>query len=324
MSARTPHGPPPVTERQRQVARLVAEGMTNPQIAETLGITLDGAKHHVSQLLTRLDLERREEIAEWYRNESSMRRLSLLSLPVLLLGGGAAAVVTVIVIAGVIALRGDSDAAPVASTIPTVEATPTPTRDLPPSGVPTAEPDTFEITPEDLRAMNLVEAQLLAVAPAPDPGATQFGEQVIHDFATDKGRKRSAGSDIVGNYRWLDLSREDGGTFLEASSKVTLYLSPTHALAEFAELIEASEQVITSWEVVDPPGAPASGVWDDAVRINERAGSTIVLVRVGPVLGTVFVSRTDEVPTTEEATALARLLAERIRDRLTLLGAFED
>jgi len=59
------------------------------------------------------------------------------------------------------------------------------------------------------------------------------------------------------------------------------------------------------------------------VRINERAGSTIVLVRVGPVLGTVFVMRTDRESTAEDATALARALAEQIRAVLTELGAFE-
>ena len=74
MTARTPQGPASVTERQREVASLVAGGMTNPEIAEALGITLDGAKHHVSQLLVRLNLERREEIAKWYRAESRTRR----------------------------------------------------------------------------------------------------------------------------------------------------------------------------------------------------------------------------------------------------------
>lgn len=60
-------GPEAITERQREVARLVAAGLTNGQIAEELGITLDGAKFHVSGLLTRLGLRRREEVAEWYR-----------------------------------------------------------------------------------------------------------------------------------------------------------------------------------------------------------------------------------------------------------------
>ncbi len=44
MSARTPQGSSRVTDRQREVASLIARCMTNPQIADALGITLDDAK----------------------------------------------------------------------------------------------------------------------------------------------------------------------------------------------------------------------------------------------------------------------------------------
>jgi murein DD-endopeptidase MepM/ murein hydrolase activator NlpD len=66
MRARLPEARESITNRQREVARLVAEGKTNPEIADALGISLDGAKYHVSELLGRLGLERREEIAAWY------------------------------------------------------------------------------------------------------------------------------------------------------------------------------------------------------------------------------------------------------------------
>ncbi|MPZ99380.1 MAG: peptidoglycan DD-metalloendopeptidase family protein [Dehalococcoidia bacterium] len=86
----------PVTERQREVARLVAEGRTNPEIADALGISLDGAKYHVSELLGRLGLERREEIAAWYRAERSRRRVrrlrAVVATPLAWLFGGAAVV----------------------------------------------------------------------------------------------------------------------------------------------------------------------------------------------------------------------------------------
>ncbi len=68
-----------VTSRQLEVARLLAEGRTNPEIASALGITLDGAKYHVSELLGRLGLDRREEVAEWYRTERRGQRLRRLS-----------------------------------------------------------------------------------------------------------------------------------------------------------------------------------------------------------------------------------------------------
>ena len=64
---RPPSGPPDLTDRQREVARLIEAGYTNERIADELGISVAGAKYHVSELLARLDLSRREEIAQWYR-----------------------------------------------------------------------------------------------------------------------------------------------------------------------------------------------------------------------------------------------------------------
>lgn len=71
--ARTPRALPRITERQWQVAELVALGYPNQAIAEELGISLAGAKYHVSEILRRLDLTRREEIAGWFRSERLTR-----------------------------------------------------------------------------------------------------------------------------------------------------------------------------------------------------------------------------------------------------------
>jgi DNA-binding CsgD family transcriptional regulator len=56
-----------LTERQREVLRLIAAGKTNAEIGEALGISLDGAKWHVSEILSKLDVATREEAAEWWR-----------------------------------------------------------------------------------------------------------------------------------------------------------------------------------------------------------------------------------------------------------------
>ncbi len=74
---RPPNRPPEITDRQREVARLVAAGYTNERIADTLGISLAGAKYHVSELLSRLGLSRRDEIGDWYRSHAVGRRLSV-------------------------------------------------------------------------------------------------------------------------------------------------------------------------------------------------------------------------------------------------------
>lgn len=103
MEPRTRSHLPRVTERQREVARLVAEGRTNLEIAERLGITLDGAKYHVSELLTRLGLERRRQIADWYQQDSgarSTRGLRALGAPWLVwsVGAGSVAIAALVAI----------------------------------------------------------------------------------------------------------------------------------------------------------------------------------------------------------------------------------
>jgi DNA-binding CsgD family transcriptional regulator len=60
-----------LTDRQRQVIRLIARGHTNTEIAERLGISLAGAKWHVSELLSKFGADTREELAERWEAESS-------------------------------------------------------------------------------------------------------------------------------------------------------------------------------------------------------------------------------------------------------------
>src|SRR5688572_30622104 len=55
------------TARQREVLALIARGKTNTQIGEALGISLDGAKWHVSEILSKLQADSREEAAEYWR-----------------------------------------------------------------------------------------------------------------------------------------------------------------------------------------------------------------------------------------------------------------
>jgi two-component system nitrate/nitrite response regulator NarL len=52
-----------LTERQRQVLRLVAEGLDNAEIAERMGISQRTARAHVSSVLERLGVENRTQAA---------------------------------------------------------------------------------------------------------------------------------------------------------------------------------------------------------------------------------------------------------------------
>ena len=92
MEPRLPEGVHALTERQREVAELVAEGLTNAEIGDRLGISLDGAKYHVSEVLTRLNLERREQIGAWMDADGRgrFRARALVGLVAVLLGGAAA------------------------------------------------------------------------------------------------------------------------------------------------------------------------------------------------------------------------------------------
>lgn len=65
-----------LTARQREVLDLIARGKTNGEIAEQLGITLDGAKFHVREILAKLRVDSRDEAAAWWRADRS--RLSRL------------------------------------------------------------------------------------------------------------------------------------------------------------------------------------------------------------------------------------------------------
>jgi DNA-binding CsgD family transcriptional regulator len=52
-----------LTAREREILRLVAEGLSNPQIAERLVISPKTAEHHVGAILRKLQLASRSEAA---------------------------------------------------------------------------------------------------------------------------------------------------------------------------------------------------------------------------------------------------------------------
>jgi len=57
---------PALTPRQRQVAALIAEGLTNKQVAERLYITERSAESHVERIMDRLGFRSRSQIAAWF------------------------------------------------------------------------------------------------------------------------------------------------------------------------------------------------------------------------------------------------------------------
>lgn len=77
-----------LTPREREVLELVNRGLTNEEIARRLGITLDGAKYHVSQILSKLGVSSREEAAAIvYTRGWPWRRLAGAAVVAAALGG---------------------------------------------------------------------------------------------------------------------------------------------------------------------------------------------------------------------------------------------
>lgn len=62
----------PLTAREYEVANLVAEGLTNRQIAESLVISRRTAETHVQQILTKLGVDSRTRIARWLYETGQM------------------------------------------------------------------------------------------------------------------------------------------------------------------------------------------------------------------------------------------------------------
>jgi DNA-binding NarL/FixJ family response regulator len=62
-----------LTLREREVAQLIARGYSNRQIAEELVIASSTAERHVANILTKLKVRSRAEIAVWAVEHGSPR-----------------------------------------------------------------------------------------------------------------------------------------------------------------------------------------------------------------------------------------------------------
>ena len=145
------------TPRQRQVLDLLAARRTNGEIATALGISLDGAKWHVSEVMTKLSTNSRDEAAEYWRayNRIPLRfsrmvrgMVAGLAIRKVAIGAGVLAVVGVAAL-GVLLLAGlgDDDSEPAAP-----DGTPSPTLDngTPEATVTSGPTQPAESTPEPL------------------------------------------------------------------------------------------------------------------------------------------------------------------------------
>lgn len=102
-----------LNERQREILRLIEAGHTNREVADMLGISIDGAKWNVSEILGKLGLNSREEAADYWRwrHEGVGSRLrGWFGVPLLRLAVGGTAVTVASVIAIAALLQSGNDA----------------------------------------------------------------------------------------------------------------------------------------------------------------------------------------------------------------------
>jgi len=68
-----PRYPDVLTPRQFEVLELLRRGYSNDEIAQRLGISRDGAKFHVSEILGKLAVSSRGEAARWAQQRDERR-----------------------------------------------------------------------------------------------------------------------------------------------------------------------------------------------------------------------------------------------------------
>jgi DNA-binding CsgD family transcriptional regulator len=69
-----PPYPDVLTPRQWEVLALLREGLSNEEIARRLGISVDGVKFHVREILAKLEVRNRTEAASWNREGATPGR----------------------------------------------------------------------------------------------------------------------------------------------------------------------------------------------------------------------------------------------------------
>lgn len=186
------------TERERQILDLIARGCTNAQIAERLGISFATAKWHVSELITKLGVRSREDVAAYWAHERSpWRRVSRaiggLGLPLALkVGLGAAGLAGV---AGAVAFAVDTarddDTGDVEWSLTTDNAVaqmPTPSRTPTPAHNSSSRPPGCPQPPFDAGASRLCRYTEYPEVAVLDRGGCDFSGIDISAVMTTPGR----------------------------------------------------------------------------------------------------------------------------------------
>ncbi|OJF14212.1 hypothetical protein BG844_11180 [Couchioplanes caeruleus subsp. caeruleus] len=61
-----------LTSRELQIVQLIANGLTNQEIAERLAVALSTVKNHIHNIFAKLQISGRAEVAAWVRRQSAV------------------------------------------------------------------------------------------------------------------------------------------------------------------------------------------------------------------------------------------------------------
>ena len=163
-----PSHPDILTPAEWRVLDELREGGTNAEIAVRLGLSPDTVKYHISNMLSKLGLEDRRQLAAWRPAAERSRLRALLALPLAFqslarplvwAGAGAVALAAVAaVVAVLVVVTGNGDQPLVVSPPPTETPQPTPS----PTATATATVSPMPTTP----------TPTATAAPSPTAGAT--------------------------------------------------------------------------------------------------------------------------------------------------------
>ena len=252
---RPPH-PEILTPAEQRVLDELRKGGTNAEIAERLGVTLDAVKYHISNMLAKLELDNRRELAAW--RPERRRLLGVLAVPAWFdslgrsLGWagaalGIAAVVAILLV--VLSSRGGVEQR--------VAAPPTPSVPADPAAAPTPsgpdDPAVQLFAPRDLMCAVLESGALTCWVSGyvVEPSLFPTG-----DFRTaDSGERGLCGIRQSGELTCWGFG--DDGEWVEQDTPPGTYRSVSIGTEQTCALAESGE--ITCWPHVDDRAVVPSG-----------------------------------------------------------------
>ena len=200
-------------QRQRRVLDALVENRTNPEIADLLGITLDGAKWHVGELLALTGLSDRRELAEWWAHEGRDDRSALAALLTSRWAALAGALAVVAIAASFVLLHHDSRHPSLAGTDPpaalAVDLAPMPTQR--PTPTPPPYPAAYYACPVTLPNGN--------APPHHTMSQSSHGDGILWTYLAPDGRFifRGAGFGLQAEgsiyVKWVWWASTPGGQF---------------------------------------------------------------------------------------------------------------